>query len=75
MAPFQKYPDLCGPTAWAGGVAAVEAASPNARLYQYVRLRLQVIAKITSQNDPTKLMNMNFEAMLVAIEQLSPLKP
>ena len=67
-----KHTDLCGPAAWTGGVEAVKAASPKDRLYHYVHHRLRAIAKIKNQNDPTKLMEMNFEAMLLAIEQMSP---
>ena len=73
MSPPQKHPDLCGPTAWNGGIAAVNDASPKDRLYFYVCHRLRAIAKIRNLPDPTRLMDMNFEAMLLAIEQMSPI--
>ena len=70
----QKYNDLAGPAAWKGGVAAVNAASPRDVIFHYVHNRLQAIARIMNQKDPTKIMDMNFEAMLMAIQQMSPIK-
>ena len=67
-----KHVDLCGPEAWIGGLAAVQAAKPSEIIYLFIHRRLQAIAKIKNQNDPTKLVEMNFEAMLLAIEQMSP---
>ena len=67
-----KYIDLCGPEARLGGIDAVQAARPSDRVYLYVQRRLQVLAKIMNQSDPTKLVEMNFEALLQAIEQMTP---
>ena len=67
-----KNRDLSGPVAWEGGIAAVMAAAPKDVIYFFVRHRLRAIAKVKNQNDPTKVLDMNFEAMLLAIEQRSP---
>ena len=41
-------------------------------LYCIALRRLQSLAKVTAQPDPTKLVSMNFEAMLIAIENIAP---
>ena len=71
-APIQKQPDLGGEAAWQHGNASVDSANPADLLTCFVFRRLQALAKITDSPDPTKLANMNCEAMLRAIENIAP---
>ena len=67
-----KQPDLGGEAAWKGGISAIDRAGAKDILYCFALRRLQSLAKVTSQPDPTKLVTMSFEAMLLAIENIAP---
>ena len=70
--PAQKNIDLGGESAWRGGTASLNAAKPKDVIYFFAQQRLRAISKVTAQTDPTRVVEMNFEAMLLAIEQMSP---
>ena len=67
-----KRVDLGGAAAWIDGAASIDAVAPADILYCFVQRRLQAIANITHRIDPSKVIDMNFEAMLMAIEQMPP---
>ena len=70
-----KQPDLGGEAAWKGGNSSIDKSGVKGILHCFVLRRLQSLATVTSQPDPTKLVTMSFEAMLLAIETLLPILP
>ena len=67
-----KQIDLGGDAAWVGGNAAIDQCDNNSLLHCFVMRRLQALAKVTHQADPTKLVSMSFEAMMLAYDNMSP---
>ena len=67
-----KQQDLGGQAAWMGGNSMIDDSDVEGILYCFALRRLQSLAKITAQPDPTKLVTMSFEAMLLAIENIAP---
>ena len=67
-----KQLDLGGEAAWKGGISAVDNSGVVGILHCFVLRRLQSLAKVTDQADPTKLATLTFEAMLIAIENIAP---
>ena len=67
-----KQIDLGGEAAWVGGNRAIDQCDNNSVIHCFILRRLQALAKVTHQADPTKLVSMRFEAMLLAIENMPP---
>ena len=67
-----KQLDWGGEAARQGGISTIDRSSVKDILYCFALRRLQSLAKVTSQPDPTKLVTMSFEAMLLAIENIAP---
>ena len=67
-----KQTDLGGEAAWVGGNRAIDNCDNKSLLYCYALRRLQALAKVTHKADPTQLVNINFEAMMVAYESMAP---
>ena len=71
MAP-PKQIDLGGDAAWIGGNRAIDQCDNKSLLHCFIMRRLQALAKVTHQADPTKLTSMIFEAMMLAFEHMAP---
>ena len=64
--------DLGGDLAWEGGNRAIDLAGMKGVLHCFAMRRLQSLAKVTAQPDPTRVLGMTFETMLVAVENIAP---
>ena len=60
------------PAVHKGGIRAVDNSDAVGILHCFAVCRLQSLAKVTDQADPTKLATLTFEAMLLAIENIAP---
>ena len=67
-----KQLDLGGVQAWQGGNRAIGLSDMKGIIYCFARRRLQSLAKVTGQPDPTNVVGMTFETMLVAVENIAP---
>ena len=67
-----KQIGLGGEAAWVGGNRAIDQCDNKSVLDCFILRRLQALAKVTHQADPTKLVSMSFEAMLLAIDNIAP---
>ena len=67
-----KQNDLGGDNAWVGGNAAIDQCGTKEIVHAFALCRLKAIAKAIHQPDPSKINDMGFEAILVAIENTAP---
>ena len=72
MVPQPKQLDLGGERAWQGGCDAIRQCDVRGAVYWFVKRRLQAFTKVLNQPDPTAVANLNFGAMLQAVEYVAP---
>ena len=64
--------DMGGEAAWQGGSHLIDDSYTECMLYLFALRRFQSLAKIIREPDPTQLVHVSFEALLLAIEAHAP---
>ena len=61
-----------GEAAWVGGVDAIERAAPKDIILCFAQRRLEAVSRVVAVKDPSRVLDLNLEATLLATEQLAP---